>query len=558
LPDDSGVPSRGRTLAVCILLLLAVGLVFSQGVGFSFVSLDDPAYVWKNPFVSPGLTMQGIVAAFTRSPASNWIPLTWLSLMLDTQLYGLQPGGYHVTNALLHAGAVMFLFLVFRQMTRRFWPSAVVAALFAVHPLRAESVAWITERKDVLSGLFFTLTLAAYVEYVRRGPSAARYLLVMVFFALGLMAKATLVTLPAVLFLLDYWPLARFARQAPGVGGGHLSSPWRLVVEKLPLFLLAAACCLVTLWTQNAHLRPGTRLANVSVYYASYVAQLFWPVNLAIHPKPEGCLPAWQIVGATAVLACLTLGALAYRRRCPYLLVGWLWYVGMLMPVSGIAQVGFEATADRFTYLPHIGLYVALAWAAADARQFWGRRRAVWALASSVVLAILMGGAWRQASFWRDSESLWTHALQCDSRNSVAYSSMGSALEGRMRFAEAARQYHAVLKFQPDNRDVLMKLAWLRATCPDPALRNSGEAIALAQQANKVSGGEDPDALDVLAAAYAEAGRFTDALATARKALALFLQPHETISVGPLRARIALFAAGRPYHRLGPGSPEPP
>jgi hypothetical protein len=547
-------------------LLLAVGLVFGQSIDFGFVTEDDPSHVWQNPLVVPGFRVQGIIGAFTRSQANNWIPLTWISFMADVELYGLQPWGYHVTNVLLHAESAVFLFLVFRHMTGRFWPSAVVAAAFAVHPLRAESVAWITERKDVLSGLFFTLTLAAYAEYVRRGPSLARYLLVMVFFALGLMAKAMLVTLPAVLFLLDYWPLGRYSSAAGTTGQppGRLSLGMRLAAEKLPLLALAAVCCVVTPLAQGQAVQSlefipfSARLTNAVVSYAVYLGHLFCPLGLAAYyPHPGITIPLWQVAGASLLLAGISMAVLFWRRECPFLLVGWLWYVGMLVPVIGVVQVGQQARADRYTYLPHIGLYLALAWVTADARRFWGRRRAACAVATSVVLAILIGGAWRQTSFWRNSESLWRHTLDCTSNNSFAHESLGVVLDRQCHFGEAAKQYRAILKFRPDNPRALTRLAWLRATCPDPALRNAGEAIALAQRADKAHGGKEPGALDVLAAAYAEAGRFTDALATARRALELSSRLDEPGFTRALRARIALYAARRPYHRLGPMAPEP-
>ena len=309
--------------------------------------------------------------------------MTGLSHLLDCQLYGLHAGGHHLINILLHAATAVLLFFVLRRMTGRFWPSALVAALFAVHPLRVESVAWVAERKDVLSGLFFMLTLGAYVGYVRRPFSWRRYLLLAVLFALGLLAKPMLVTLPLLLLLLDYWPLGRLAddprsnRTAPHVLG-RFPLAWRLVIEKLPLLLLSLLSCAATTWMQreavrlNAFVPIWWRIDNALASYVAYVGQLFYPMGLAAYyPHPGPNLPTGTVVGAALLLACISAAAVACRRRCPYVLVGWLWYLGMLVPVIGFVQVGGQARADRYTYLPQIGLCIALVWGAADLCRSW-------------------------------------------------------------------------------------------------------------------------------------------------------------------------------------------
>ena len=351
---EPGRRNRYRVLAVCALLLLAVATVFGQTLRHEFVSYDDNEYVYDNPHVSHGVSAQGLARAFAQGHQSNWVPLTWVSLMLDSQLYGLSAGGFHLTNVLLHATATIVLFLVLWRMTGGFWPSALVAAVFAVHPLHVESVAWVTERKDVLSGLFFVLTLAAYARYVRRPFSLGRYLLLTIVFALGLMAKQSLVSLPFVLLLLDYWPLDRMHSAASedaavldGRRSGRFSFPWSLVVEKIPLFALAAVSCMVTLWVQgealaaNKHLPLGWRMGNALLSYAGYLGQFFYPLGLAaLYPRPGLDLPRWSVFEAFLILAGLTAAASLLRRRCPYLLVGWLWYLGMLVPVIGLVQVG--------------------------------------------------------------------------------------------------------------------------------------------------------------------------------------------------------------------------
>ena len=318
-----------------------------------------------------------------------------------------------------------------------------MAAIFAVHPLRVESVAWVTERKDVLSGLFFVLTLAAYLGYVRRPFSLGRYLLVVGLFAFGLMAKPMLVTLPLLLLLLDYWPLGRFAvtgrattsplgNQGAFLGTatrretqlGYSSLCWRLILEKLPLLLLTALSCIATVWAQGEavlsvdHLPLTCRINNAVVSYVAYLGQLFWPRGLAaFYPHPGTTLPAWKVAGAAAVLAGISAAVLAGWRRRPYLVVGWLWYVGMLVPVIGLTQTGLQAMADRYTYLPQIGLCIAVVWGATDVCRSSAHRRWLCGVTSALVLLALMVCAWRQTSFWGDSETLWTHALACTSRN---------------------------------------------------------------------------------------------------------------------------------------------
>ncbi len=750
---------------VCALLLLAIGMVFGQTVHYGFVNYDDDQTVYANPQVARGLTAQGVAWAFTHRYFGNWIPLTCLTHMLDCRIYGLNAEGHHLTNVLLHAATAVLLFLVLRQMTRQLWPSALAAALFALHPLRVESVAWVTERKDVLSGLCFMLTLAAYVNYVRHRPSRMRYLVVAVFVLLGLMAKPMLVTLPAVLLLLDYWPLGRFsgnlhqgatlALTPPHCNGGdcprstsvsanvganaepavlrRLPVPPRIVIEKLPLWLPVVAICVATPITQGAGLAAnaryplGWRIGNAMISYVTYLGQSLWPVDLAVlYPRLSLALPLGKVFAALLVLLGITAATWIWRRRCPYLLVGWLWYLGMLVPVIGLVQVGDQAVADRFTYLPQIGLWIALAWGAADACRWLPSRGWLCGGASALVLAVLMGCAWRQTTFWRDSETLWTHTLACTSGNSRAHFIFGTALAGGGRIGEALEQYHQAIEIQPDDvqprcniadilanqgrfaeavatyqkaleiqpgcvmahnnlgelltrlgrldeaaehyrkvlqiepdyaaaycnlgnvwmgrgqleeaeanyrkalelepdyamahnnlahvlarrghleealadyrraleiqpalalahtgmgevlalrgqfpealdhyrmalqiqpQDPMMarNLAWLRATCPVASLRNGDEAVALAQHANRLSGGHRPEVLDALAAAYAEAGWFPEALAAARKALELAGQQHDRALADALRARIALYEARRPY-RQTPAAPPP-
>ena len=423
---------------VCGLLLLAVALVFGQTVRHPFVNYDDPLYVSDNPSLAHGLTAAGIGWAFTTTYANFWHPLTWLSLLLDFQLYGLEPWGYHLTNVLLHGTTTVLLFLILRRMTANLWPSAFVAAVFAVHPLHVESVAWAAQRKDVLSGLFWMLTIGAYLGYVCHPFSLVRYLIVVVVFAMGLLAKPMLVTLPCVLLLLDYWPLGRMA----GCGGSCTAAPgatvllspqrdgfpWRLVVEKIPLLVLASVFCVATPLNEGEAVASldaiplFSRITNAPVSYVAYVGQFFYPVGLAVfYPHPGSSQPIWKALGALVLLVGVSAAAVAWRRRCPCVFVGWFWYLGTLAPMIGLVQIGSHAKADRYTYVTQIGLCLALAWGTSQIAACWPCRRWACGVASVLVVSALMGCAWRQTLCWCDSEALWTQTLACTSRNSLAH-----------------------------------------------------------------------------------------------------------------------------------------
>jgi protein O-mannosyl-transferase len=436
-----------QNAAVCLFLALAVWAVFGQTIGFAFVNYDDNLNVYENGVVAQGLNLKSVGWAFAHAQTSNWIPLTTLSHMLDCQLFGLHAAGHHLVNVLWHAAAAALLFLLLREMTGALWRSAFVAALFAIHPLRAESVAWVSERKDVLSGFFFMLTIWAYVRYSRR-PSRRGYLAVMVIFAIGLLSKIMLVTLPGVLLLLDYWPLDRLYDR-----GQFL----RLVKEKIPLLALALGACVVSvmvpglLVTGDARLPLSARLADALVSSVIYVRQMVFPAGLAIpYPNPPNGWPGWEIVVATLLLAAISAGALAFRKKRPYLLVGWFWYLVMLIPVAGIVPISLWAVhADRYTYLPEIGLAIAGSWAVADWSARREYRRAVLAGLMAVVICALMYGASRQTAYWRDSETLWTHSITQDPSNSVAFCNLGSALSHKGETKEAIRQYERALQINP-------------------------------------------------------------------------------------------------------------
>jgi tetratricopeptide (TPR) repeat protein len=449
-PTDAGCrEQRWRVPAVCLVLAAITFAVFGQTLTHGFIEFDDNGYVYENPVVAGGLSVKGLAWIFTHADCNFYHPLTMLSLMGDYQLHGLHAGWYHFSNVLLHTASAILLFLILRQMTGALWRSAFVAAVFAIHPLRVESVAWVAERKDVLSGFFFMLTLGAYARYVRKPNSPARYWMVAVAFVLALLSKPSVVTLPFVLLLLDCWPLHRFEEPR------KLS---RLLLEKMPLLALAAGACVMTVLTEgeaiasNNNIPMPSRLGNALVSYAVYLRQMVWPEGLAVpYPYPYDGLPPWEVALAGALLAGLSAVAWAERRTRPWLLIGWLWYLGMLTPMIGILQVGPFAHADRFTYLPQIGIYVALTWLMAE----WGAKWQAGGVAigglMTAVLVLLMVCAWKQAAYWENGETLWNHTLACTTGNNAAHLNLGHDLHKRGRLDEAISFYQKGLQTEPDN-----------------------------------------------------------------------------------------------------------
>jgi tetratricopeptide (TPR) repeat protein len=455
--------SRYRAEVVaCLLLALLTVCALGSVSGHDFVNYDDPDYVTENPQVQAGLTRDGVAWAFSTTRAANWHPLTWLSLELDQQLYGPQPAGFHRTNLILHVVNTLLLFLCLRRMTGLVGRSAVVAALFAVHPLHVESVAWVSERKDVLSTLFWMLTLLAYAWYVER-PGWRRYLPVLAAFALGLMAKPMLVTLPCVLLLLDYWPLRRFDKPAPSASEGQPPSlalgagVAKLVLEKLPLFALSAASCAMTLVAQRRALSSfgqiplPLRLVNALMSYAEYVGKTFYPLRLAVlYPYPSSW-PWWELIAGGLLLVAVTALALRTARRRPYILVGWLWYLGTLVPVIGLVQVGKQQMADRYTYVPLIGLFLILVWGVGDVLARRPGGKAVAAVLTALALLACVVLSWRQAGTWRDTESLWTNALVVTTANADACINVGAIRDKQGKTAEAVALYRKALEYAPDD-----------------------------------------------------------------------------------------------------------
>jgi protein O-mannosyl-transferase len=449
--------NAAKRIAIPVILFAAISLLYSPVRHHAFVNYDDPDYVTANPHVRAGLTADGVRWAFTSTHGANWFPLTWLSHMLDVELFGLDAGRHHLTSVFLHALNGVLLYLVLLRMTGAIWQAALAAVLFALHPLRVESVAWIAERKDVLCGLFWILTLAAYARYVER-PAAGRYALVVLAFCAALMSKPMAVTLPIVLLLLDYWPLKRpFA-----------------IREKLPLFALSAAASLVTFLVQRGggavltagELPPATRAANAIVSYAAYLLKTLWPSDLAAF-YPFRAPAAWEVAAAATALAAIT--AFALQRR--FLLTGWLWFVVTLLPVIGLVQVGLQARADRYTYLPSIGLAMMLAWAVP--------RRA--ALLGVIACLALIVPARAYLAHWRDSGALFTHALAATSRNYVAHNNLGVFLRETGDPAAALRHFQAAVELRPAYSDAQNNVgeSLLRAGRLDDAERHIRAAIDL-------------------------------------------------------------------------------
>jgi tetratricopeptide (TPR) repeat protein len=464
---------QNRELKVALLLAVGTVAVFARACGNDFVNYDDFPYVTQNANVRAGLTLKSIWWALTSTELANWHPLTWLSLQLDAQLFGLDPWGFHLTNVLLHAANVCLLFAFLQATTGALWSSAIAAALFAVHPLHVESVAWVAERKDVLSTFFWLLTMLAYARYARQ-PGPGRFALVMASYGLGLMAKPMLVTLACVLLLLDYWPLGRTGVvQSPKSDIGHWTldigllqhSLPRLLVEKIPLFAMAAASCAITLWAQSSggtvsslnQLPLSLRAQVALVGYAGYLAKMVWPWALApLYPLPTETLPIWQLAGAAGLLVGVTTATLVLRRRCPYLAVGWFWYLGTLVPVIGLVQVGLQASADRYTYVPLIGIFIAIAWGGADLVARLALPRLLLACAVGLALAACAALTWVQLGYWRDSMSLWTHSLEVTPNNYVAYNNLGYVLalaDDEESNAEALEYFQKTLRLNRNFAD---------------------------------------------------------------------------------------------------------
>jgi Flp pilus assembly protein TadD len=459
----AGLQTKPSAVAICLALALVTAILYWPITGHDFVSIDDQEYIQENSHVTPGLTWSGIAWAFETGYASNWHPLTWVSHMLDCTLYGLRPGGHHLTNLLLHAADTLLLFLLLNQMTRAPWRSAFVAALFAWHPLHVESVAWASERKDVLSTLFWLLTTMAYVRYVRgsgtdQPRSRAWYYVALICFALGLMCKPMLVTLPCALLLLDFWPLNRRERTPRSDGATTQPQPWaHLIIEKLPFFALAGVASVVTYLVQATGgavtsleiIPPSARLANALLAYCRYLGKTLWPANLAIIYPYVKNWPPGLVLATAALLVALSAVFVLRARRSPWLIVGWLWFLGTLVPTIGLVQVGSQAMADRYMYVPGIGLFILVVWGAADLLGTSSHGRMVAGAIGLVALAACVGVTQAQIRYWRDGETLFRHAVAVTRGNYIALNGLGGAVDHLGRKDEALDLYSQAVALNP-------------------------------------------------------------------------------------------------------------
>jgi tetratricopeptide (TPR) repeat protein len=470
---------RGSTLVIGFMLCAITLAVYWQVGNHQFLNFDDNVYVTGNPHVTGGITGRNIVWAFTSVDAGNWHPLTWLSHMTDAQLFGMDPRGHHLTNVVLHALSTLLLLLLLIRLTGQRWHSAFVAALFALHPLHVESVAWVAERKDVLSGLFWFLTLLLYAEFVRKRKTWM-YLLSLCSFVLGLMAKPMLVTLPVVMLLLDFWPFARYGKEKCVI---------TLFKEKIPFFLCSLLSVLVTIYAQNKGGAIGklsefpfaARCQNALVAYATYIGKTLWPHNLAVYYPFPVSIPLWQVIGSLLLLTILSVAAIKTRNRQPYLVVGWFWFIITLLPVIGLIQVGDQSMADRYSYIPLIGLFIVAAWGCADAmKNLPYRKSAATMLAGAVILASA-AVTWQQLGYWRDSSTLYRHDLRVTTGNNKIHYNLGLALQAEGDLDGAIQNYQEALRINPSMSDTHNNLgvALQAKGYLDPAIREYQAALRI-------------------------------------------------------------------------------
>lgn len=458
----AGHPDHRTTLLIALLLVLSTATAFHGTLGNGFTNYDDYDYITKNPHVTRGLSAENLIWAFNIGHSSNWHPLTWLSHMLDCQVYGLKPWGHHLTSLVLHIANVLLLFLALSRMTGAPWRSAFVALLFGLHPLHVESVAWASERKDVLSTMFSLAAVMAYVEYVRQGKSIW-YAAVLGAFVLALMSKPMAVTLPIVLLILDYWPLRRLTVESDR---GEIPTLRRVIIEKAPLFALSAGSAVITIVAQNRGgsisglelIGFGARVANAALAYMEYLYLTVWPTGLAAHYPYMTDFPVWRVAGVTALIAGISAAAVLTRKRYPYILAGWLWYVLALLPVIGLVQVGSQSFADRYTYLPLVGIFIAATWLILDlaGRILRPQALAAAAAAACILLACLTAA---QVGVWKSSLTLWRHTVKVEPKDWFARYNLGSILEEMERTDEAIACYESAAAIAPNFRDAHFNLA---------------------------------------------------------------------------------------------------
>lgn len=576
------------TLLVSISIAIATVFVFWPATQNQFVNFDDNLYVTENQQVRRGLTMQGLAWAMTSMTASNWHPITWLSHMLDVELWGASPTsafGHHLTSVLLHGVNSSLVFLIGLRLLGRRWSALTLALVLAWHPLRVESVAWIAERKDLLSALFWYAAILCYFRYTQKPNSWSRYLLVLLLFVAGLMAKPMVITLPCVLLLLDFWPLRRMKWDKPLPDWSSLAP---LLKEKLPMLILAVASAAITYLAQlfggsviSDQISVSARCLNALVSYWVYVQQSFWPASLAVFYPLHGSGPLISLgLLAMAFVLATTATVFVCRNRYPWAIVGWLYYLGTLVPVIGFVQVGGQAHADRYTYLPAMGLGIFMVGFLDLALASWPKARP---LLLGIVGACILTGALAvraQLTYWQDSTKLFTRATQVSPDSATSWANLGAAHLSRGRTTEAIEAYRRssqlgystiaqagyatalanagdfkaaievfrqLLANEPDNFKAANNLAWILATCSQAELRDPDQALRIGQQANQLSGQRDPSILDTLAAAYALSGQYELAVQTAQRAIDLALEVQDTALAGSIESRRKLYRDQRAY-----------
>ncbi|MDD5134021.1 MAG: tetratricopeptide repeat protein [Phycisphaerae bacterium] len=515
--------SKNFIFYIYLLLAIATFVCFWQVRNFDFTNYDDDLYVSENPRVPAGLTIDNIVWAFTTGDTGYWHPLTWISFMLDCQLFGPDPGRIHLVNLLLHIANTLLLFTVLKKMIASLWPSAFVAALFAVHPMHVESVAWIAERKDVLSTFFWFLTLAAYAAYVKRS-SVFRYIITFAIFVLAVLTKPMVVTLPFVLLLLDYWPLNRFGSVQSKQTEIPQKSFCYLILEKIPFFVLSAALSAVTFLIQrNRGIAPDidslslkSRAANALLSYSTYIGKMFWPRNLAVfYPYDTGSFVPFRVVLSASVLLIISILVVCWARRKKYLFTGWFWFLGTLVPVIGIIQSGAQSFADRYTYISYIGLFIMLVWALPGFLSWLPQRKFVLAVSIPIVLAVLGTCTYLQTGYWKNSITLFSHALDVTKNNYLAHTGLADELGAQGKRALAIEHYEKALQIQPTCAFTHnnLGLALAQQNNREQAIVHFSRAVELMPHLDKARGN--------LAKTLAMTGRFNEALDQLRTAIQL-------------------------------------
>jgi len=576
------MPTRSYVFLIFIILIVTTLVAYEPVRQNEFVDYDDTEYVTKNQNVVNGFTLKGIKWAFTTFHMGNWHPVTWLSHMLDCQLFGLNPLWHHLTSLLFHILNTLLLFWVFKRITGAVWCSAFVAAFFALHPVHVESVAWAAERKDVLSGFFFMLTIAAYVRYVEK-PGFGRYTAVFLFLFLGLMSKPMLVTLPFILLLLDYWPLERFRYKRQKNQKGR-----DLFLEKIPLFVPVIGSSIITFIAQRVsgsvtsleNLPTISRMANAVVSYVKYLTKIFYPNRLAaLYPYQN--VAGWQVITCYIILVAVSLVVLYTARKRRYLTVGWLWYICILIPVIGLVQIGKQAMADRYTYLPSIGISIMVAWAAAEFAKRWRFTKFVFGVTGGLILVVLLLFTRIQVSHWQNSLTLFKHTVKVTENNYRMHNNYGAILKRQGDIKKAIEQFKITIDINPDyikaynnlgssyfvqNKpeqavfywrqalgldpeyaNALNNIAWISAVSADERFFNPDKAIEFSQRACKLTEYKRADYLDTLGVAYAAAGRFNEAISITEKALQTAEEEDEEL-VEEIYSRLQLYKDGKRYH----------